>query len=221
MSVGIKFNSVSFAYHKTKPVFIDLLLDLPPDKTVLLTGENGSGKSTLAALAAGILHPQAGSVLIHREDRSVQTQVKPGPEIVLLQQNAADNTLGITPERDLSLWLSNRNLTKSHELKVISDLLQAWDISEQRLNPVWELSSGQLKALALAGISLALDKYWILDEPFVELDEHNLDSLQNLIRQKQSVSRGMLIISHHSELFGNLVDLILELSPQGEIRVQS
>jgi energy-coupling factor transporter ATP-binding protein EcfA2 len=219
MAISIRFDSVCFAYQRSTPVFINLNLELPSDKTILLTGENGLGKSTLAALAAGILTPQTGSVLKLHDKQSTITKMKPEPDLVLLRQNAADNLLGLTPETEMRLWQPALKADGNREQDMISAILRDWGLSSQRSDPVWELSSGQLRALALAGISRWQNKYWILDEPAIELDLHNLRKLQELIQQKQSVSRGMLIISHQTGLFSSLADLVLELSPQDVIRI--
>ena len=59
----IQFNDVRYAYKRSRNVFSDLTLEIPPGRTVLL-GPNGTGKSTLLGLAASALRPMSGTITL-------------------------------------------------------------------------------------------------------------------------------------------------------------
>ena len=190
-------------------------MDLPSEKTTLLTGENGAGKSTLALLAAGLLHPQEGRVHYEYQGLPYPHKGEIFKHISLLKQQTEDNLLGINPLDDLFLWLLSTN-DKVYESDLrIERCLSDWNLSDKRNSPLWELSAGELKSLALAGISLHKSRYWILDEPLSSLDEKHIGLFLQIVSAKRKASPGMLIISHQTELFNGLVDKVLILSDKG------
>lgn len=211
----IKFRGVTFAYPGRKPVFKDLVLDLPGDKTTLLTGENGTGKTTLAMLAAGLLHAQDGRIHYEYQELPYPFTGEIYKHLSYLKQATEHNLLGVNPLEDLLLWLlSSDHKVYESDLRIGRNL-QDWDLSEKKLTPLWELSAGELKSLVLAGISLHKSRYWILDEPLSSLDEKHIGLFLNIIRTKRSNSPGMLIISHQTVLFRDLVDKTITLSDKG------
>lgn len=211
----IKFRGVTFAYPGQKPVFKDLVLDLPADKTILLQGENGTGKTTLALLAAGLLHPQEGRIHYEYQGLPYPHKGEIYKHISLLKQQTVDNLLGINPLDDLLLWLlSSDDKVYESDLR-IERSLSDWNLVDKKQIPLWELSAGELQCLALAGISLHKSRYWILDEPLSSLDESHIHLLLDIITAKRKSSPGMLIISHRTGLFTDLADKAFTLSEQG------
>ncbi|MFO7660145.1 MAG: ABC transporter ATP-binding protein [Candidatus Cloacimonadaceae bacterium] len=215
MSMTTKFRGVTFAYPGQKPVFRDLVLDLPADKTVLLNGENGTGKTTLASLAAGLLHPQEGRIHYEYQGLPYPHKGEIYKHISLLKQDAEHNLLGVNPLDDLLLWLlSSDDKVYESDLRIVRSLSD-WNLSDKKHTPLWELSSGELKCLALAGISLHKSRFWILDEPLSSLDERHVQLLLKIIQAKRKASPGMLIISHRSDLFEELSDKVITLTEKG------
>lgn len=210
-----KFRGVTFAYPGQKPVFRDLVLDLPADKTVLLNGENGAGKTTLAALAAGLLHPQEGRIHYEYQGLPYPHKGEIYKHISLLKQETEHNLLGVNPLDDLLLWLlSSDDKVYESDLRIARSL-RDWNLADKKHTPLWELSAGELKCLALAGISLHKSRYWILDEPLSSLDESHVQLLLQIIKTKRQASPGMLIISHQTDLFMDVADKVINLSDKG------
>ncbi len=218
MATSITFRDVSFSYEKDNPLFQNFNVSFPIDKTILLKGENGIGKSTLASLAAGLLKPSAGNVNYSIISSHTRNKYEIYRHLSYLRQNNDSNVLGVNPTEDLKLWLLSDSNTVNDTDKRIDTALSDWDLTDKKTTPVWELSAGELKSLALAGLNMFNDRYWILDEPLASLDKNHVNRLLEMLRQKQSVNRGMLIISHQSDLFTNLVDEVLTMYPQGSIR---
>lgn len=217
MAVSIIFDQVCFSYKRDKAVLNNLNLILPADRTILLTGETGTGKSTLAFLASGLLKPISGKVSFMTNGRKVCKKEEVYQNLSFLRQKTEDNLLCATPCDDLSLWLSSPAYKDTVLNPVISDKLAEWNLDNKQHTPLWELSAGELKCLALAGIALHPDRYWILDEPLSSLDDCHTQRLLSTLKTKQEFSRGMLIISHQTELFGGLADEALILGPEGSL----
>jgi energy-coupling factor transporter ATP-binding protein EcfA2 len=221
MSLSIKLKYISFNYDVVNPLFKDFFLELLYNKTILLQGENGTGKSTLAALAAGLLHPSEGKIIYTTQNHHYLRKKEIYSELSFLRQKAEHNILAATPLEDLKLWLlSSSGRVHKNDLRIVKTLSD-WDLTSKKETPVWELSAGELKSLALAGISLYKSRYWILDEPLAELDEKHKVKLLEILKAKRSGSPGMLIITQQKDLLESLADAVLTLLPDGEIRSQS
>jgi ABC-type Mn2+/Zn2+ transport system ATPase subunit len=218
MAVSICFQNISFSYNSNGSLFTSLDLLLPQDRTVVLTGENGTGKSTLANLVAGYLKPSCGKIIYYRNGLILNRQDKIYSEIAYLRQSVEDNVIGPTPFQDLLLWTSSYSRPVESLSPLISEILTEWKLEDPGNTPVWELSSGELKALALAGICANKNRFWILDEPLSSLDNQRSDILYENLIAKQKVNRGMLIISHLSDVLQQIADDMLILHPDGSIR---
>jgi len=211
----IRFRDITFTYQGQKPLYENIFLDLPENKTILLQGENGVGKTTLASLAAGLLHPKYGRIRYESNGLPLLKSHEIHSNLSLLQQITEHNLMGVNPLEDLLLWLlSSSEHVYENDVR-ISRILNEWQLTEKKTTPLWELSSGELKSLALAGISLHKNRYWILDEPLTSLDEKHTRLLLEILQVKRKVSPGMLIISHNAELFANIIDEVITITPQG------
>jgi cobalt/nickel transport system ATP-binding protein len=210
----IRFNNVSFGWDRHKPLFQNLDLTITTTKTILLTGENGSGKSTFASLAAGLILPVKGNICRNNITFDSKHRRKIYQQLAYLQQKSEQNLIGIDADSDLKLWaLASPNV---HARSKMSNTgLLEWGLEEIRHRPVWELSSGELKRLCLAGLSLNLNKYWILDEPEVSLDTQYCQKLVTLLLNKQMNNPGILIITNNPNLYSNLKPELWQITSTG------
>jgi len=217
MAINIKLSNITFCYSPNKVIFERFTLDLPCDRTILITGENGVGKSTLAALASGILSPYKGNVIYNNRIIRQKEMYKVYKELSYLRQIQEHNIIGATPYQDLKLWMPHDILKTDDSEDMCDNILKEWDLYNKKDLPVWELSNGELHSLALAGLSLHQDRYWILDEPITSLDEKNTNQLLKVLRGKKSINKGILLISHNAELFNDLIDETMILYSDGSI----
>lgn len=218
MLLSIRFNDISYSYNGSDFVFNKLYLNIPPDKSILISGENGVGKSTLVKIAAGQLSPQTGFVN-YMADGIVLAKKDIYQEISFLRQNTEDNILLPNAILDLKSIIYSQDISNEDSFEVIEKTLIEWELHDKRYQPIWELSAGELKALTLAGISLTPERYWILDEPFASLDDKHRGTLMDLLLKKQSYSRGMIIISHQNELIKPIIDETWNILPGGIVNI--
>lgn len=166
-----------------RSVFGTVSVSLDPGGCLLLTGINGAGKTTLMKVLAGILRPTQGKV-----------------------QHAALHFAGhqLGLHRDLSvrdnlrwywrLWKSGARHSEADNLiEQALDELQSLDLLEQ---PAGSLSAGQAKRAALARLLLVERPLWLLDEPFVNLDQASIDLLLDKIRRHCNDGGAAVIASH-------------------------
>ncbi len=137
-----------------------------------LTGNNGSGKTTLLRLLVGLLKPKSGNIKIFNNilTRNKKELWEIRESIGFLFQNPDDQLFAPTIEEDISFGPRNLKLDEE-EVKVRVDwALDAVNLSEFRTYSPFNLSWGQKKRAALAGLLAMKPKLLILDEPFANLD---------------------------------------------------
>ena len=177
-------------------------LSIGPGEGVLVVGSNGSGKSTLAWIMAGVLQPSRGSCLLdgepvgdHRgsvglafQHARLQLQ-RPTVKADLLAAGAED-------EADAAAGLSSVGLDWS-------------ELSERRID---ELSGGQQRRVALAGVLARRPQVLVLDEPLAGLDRPSQESLVALLARLRH-DRGMtvVVISHDLEGMDQVCDRVVHL----------
>jgi energy-coupling factor transport system ATP-binding protein len=175
---------VSFAYGSV-PVVQQRSLQVGRGEVVALVGPNGSGKTTLAKLAAGLLEPQAGSVV--RDGRACYLSQDPGRYLV---RERADEEVALAV---------GGNLERAQaELAQVG--LAGFDDRHPR-----DLSSGERERLALAAVLVAEPDLLVLDEPTRGVDPPRKDELAALLRA-QARGRGTLVVTNDLVFAGEVAD---------------
>ena len=161
---------------------------------VVVTGANGSGKSTLAWLLAGLTVPTEGAVLISGEPVSEQPQ-----RAGLAFQHARLQLLRSTVMADVAL--AGDELSARRALRSVG-----FDPDEMGPRRVDELSGGEQRRVALAGILVREPDLVVLDEPLAGLDDGARRALAGVLgRLRRELRLTVVVVSHDlddAELFG-------------------
>ena len=198
----------------------DISIAFPKGKVTGIIGHTGSGKSTLAMLLNGLLKPTSGRVLLDGEDiwakpkeiRSVRFRVG------LVFQYPEYQLFDETVRADIAFGPKNMGLSAEECDSRVARAASFCGVDEKMLaRSPFELSGGQKRRAAIAGV-LAMDpEVLVLDEPAAGLDprgrEEILGGLMDYQKQRQST---MLIISHSMEDIAKYADSILVLK-EGEV----
>ncbi len=164
-----------------RSVFGTVSLRLDKGNCLLLTGVNGAGKTTLLKVLAGVLRPTHGSI-----ERADQHFV--GHQLGLHRELTVQENL----RQYLSLW-SSASRSANQQIDDALEALQALPLATQS---VGSLSAGQAKRAALARLLLVPRSLWLLDEPFVNLDQASIDLLLQQIRLHCAHGGSAVIASH-------------------------
>ena len=184
-----------------QPALHDVSLSLAAGDGILVLGDNGSGKSTLAWVMAGLLRPSAGECLLG--GRPVTDQVG---RVALAFQHARLQVLGTTVGADVrAAGGVGTDAGKAALRQLGLDPAALWD------RPVDELSGGQLRRVALAGLLAGGPRVVILDEPLAGLDEESRAALlDGLARLRSERGLTLVVISHDLEA-ATICDRLLRL----------
>lgn len=172
-----------------------------PGEFIAVIGANGAGKSTLLSVLAGLLRPDAGSVVLDGVALSAQRGVELARRRAYLPQNPRCEW-PIAVERLVALGLTPTlpalgNLPQAFET-AIDKALQACDLMQQRMQPVTTLSGGELARAMLARALVGDPELLIVDEPIAGLDpRHALDAARRL---RSLADGGKLVIASLHDL---------------------
>ena len=166
-----------------------------------IIGHTGSGKSTLIQHLNGLLTPTSGSVLFEGQDiwadkhftRQVRFQVGlvfQYPEYQLFEE---------TVYKDIAFGPKNMKLSEEEIRRRVLEAARFVELSEEvlELSP-FELSGGQKRRVAIAGVIAMEPKVLILDEPTAGLDPKGREQILNNIRTYQSEKNATVIMVSHS-----------------------
>ncbi len=186
-----------------------------------LIGHTGSGKSTLIQHMNGLLKATSGSILIDGEDITIKgtrldaVRKKVGlvfqyPEYQLFEETIA---------KDVAFGPAQQGLSAQEVIIRVQDAMNTVGLDYEKFKDrsPFELSGGQRRRAAIAGI-LAMDpKYLILDEPTAGLDPKGReDVLGQILALHQQKGIAVILVSHSMEDIAKLVDRIVVMH-QGKI----
>ncbi|MCL2159100.1 MAG: energy-coupling factor transporter ATPase [Oscillospiraceae bacterium] len=227
----IECKNLSYIYGKNTP-FEKLALDnlnisMESGETTGLIGHTGSGKSTLALLICGLLRPTEGSIFIDGEEtyraerpgkkklrgakrsnrkNSERMKFKAGiifqyPEYQLFEE---------TVYRDIAYGPTNMGLSKQEIDKRVRDAAKFAGIADNLLeSSPFELSGGERRRAAIAGIIAMDPPILILDEPAAGLDpKGRAEILGGLCEYQKKTQKTMIMISHSMEDMAKYADKV-------------
>ncbi len=202
------------------PALSDISLTIQDGEFLGIIGHTGSGKSTLIQHLNGLLLPTAGSVLvdgldtrekkIRKKIRSLVGMVFQYPEYQLFEE---------TVERDIAFGPKNMGLDEAEIATRVSEAMQLVGLnpSEFAEKSPFELSGGEKRRAALAGILAMRPKYLVLDEPMAGLDPRGRREILALIESlRRDFGTGIVMVSHSMDDVAMYADRIAVLD-QGSL----
>lgn len=180
----------------------DVSLTVPDHSFVGLVGHTGSGKSTLVQLMNGLLRPSQGRVLVDgydladkskevRERRKQVGLVFQYPEYQLFEETIA---------KDIAFGPKNQGLSEDEQIERVKEAMALVDLDYDtwKDRSPFELSGGQKRRVAIAGIVAMRPRYLILDEPTAGLDPLGRDRILEAIHRLYEKSDMSIILVSHS-----------------------
>jgi len=209
----LRFDHVSFSYPgAAEPVLRDVVLDLPPGQTVVLTGATGAGKSTLLQLVPRLADASSGSVQLNGTDvrdlplEQLRTAVGCAFEdATLFSASVRENVMFGAPDADDAAV--EAALTAA-QARFAFDL--PWGLDTRIGEQGMALSGGQRQRIALARAILAGPDVLILDDPLSALDVHTEERVTRALHEILAGSTA-LVVAHRPSTVA-LADTVALLS---------
>lgn len=176
----------------------DINLAIRPGEFVIIAGANGSGKTVLMRHFNGLLTPTQGTVLL--QGRPIQDDLTAARKKVgLIFQNSDNQIVGQTIEEDVAFGPENLGLSRREIEKRVLQALEVVGLSEIPDHPPHNLSGGQKRKLAIAGILAMNPEIIVFDEPFTGLDYPGvLQVLTQLVALHQK-GHTIILVTHELE----------------------
>lgn len=201
----------------------DITLRIDEGEFVGLIGHTGSGKSTLIQHLNGLLEPSGGRVLVDGFDLSDKAQRKKARALVGMSFQYPDYQLfDNTVIDDVSFGPKNMGLSEDEARRRAADAMElvGLDVSQFAQKSPFELSGGEKRRAALAGIIAMRPKYLVLDEPMAGLDPSGRRGIMELIqRLRLELGCAVIMVSHSMEDIARHADRVILLC-DGMIRAQ-
>lgn len=213
----IEFHDVSFEYPEKTFTLKNITFTIATGKKYVICGQNGAGKTTLLRLLLGLETPQSGTIKVRGLVMSRKTMKEIRKEIGFVFQNPDSQVFSASVYEDVAFGLRNQGKPKEDIENIVHQALNYVDMSEYKDRSPYQLSFGQKKRIAIAGI-LAMDpSIIVMDEPFSNLDYPSKIKLQEIL-ENNVINRGKTVIfaEHDRKLINDWGDYALFLD-KGEL----
>ncbi len=194
----------------------DINIDIPDGQFIGLIGHTGSGKSTLIQHFNGLVKPTGGEILYNGENIDAEgfSKKKLRCEVGLVFQYPEHQLFEIDVLTDVAYGPKNQGLSKEDAINKAKEALSIVGVDEALYTKSpFELSGGQKRRVAIAGI-LAMDpKILILDEPTAGLDPKGRDSILNQLKKIHEQKHiTIILVSHSMEDVAKYVERIIVMN---------
>jgi cobalt/nickel transport system ATP-binding protein len=202
MSSILEARNVSFAYGPAKWAIHDLSFSLDQPERVALLGSNGVGKSTLMLMLNGTLRPQEGELIVLGKpiDYSRTGLHRLRREVGMVLQDPDDQLFGATVEQDVAFGPLNNGMTSGEARDLVDQTLSDLGITHLSERPIHELSLGEKKRVAMAGVLVLRPKIILLDEPTAGLDFAGICAMLALLKRLHDEGTTLVISTHDTDL---------------------
>ncbi|HEV5377127.1 TPA: energy-coupling factor transporter ATPase [Streptococcus pneumoniae] len=203
--MGIALENVNFTYQEGTPLasaaLSDISLTIEDGSYTALIGHTGSGKSTILQLLNGLLVPSQGSVRIfdtlitstskNKDIRQIRKQVG------LVFQFAENQIFEETVLKDVAFGPQNFGVSEEDAVKTAREKLALVGIDESLFDrSPFELSGGQMRRVAIAGILAMEPAILVLDEPTAGLDPLGRKELMTLFKKLHQSGMTIVLVTH-------------------------
>lgn len=218
----IKIENVFHAYSKNTPFQTDAIrninLEIEDGTFLALVGATGSGKSTLVQHLNALLIPDSGTVRV--DDFIITSKKKKNKNVHELRKH-----LGLVfqfpeyqlfendVETDVMFGPLNFKVEKNEALKRAHEALSSVGLDESyyKRSP-FELSGGEKRRVALAGILAIQPDILVLDEPTAGLDPVGAKSIMTLIKKMHEAGKTIILITHDMDLVLEYADKVVVMN---------
>ena len=197
-SAAVSVRDVTFSYQK--PVLKNISVDVQKGSHVAVIGSTGSGKSTLARLICALDTPDTGSLYVTGLDtRQKQNRRKLHGIVGYVMQRPERQLFAQTVAEDVAFGPTNLGLSECDVTSAVNAALELVGLSHKADVSPFELSGGQQRLCALAGIIAMHPKVLVLDEPTSGLDPYYCSELRKIINAVLEDGCTVIELTHSME----------------------
>lgn len=218
--MSIEFKNVSYIYNQDTPLehkaLDNVSFKVEQNKFIAIIGHTGSGKSTLMQHLNALLKPTEGMIKILNQSITNSTPDKSLKElrknVSLVFQFPESQLFETTVIDDIAFGPKNFGYSEAEAKKLAFTWLKKVGLSEKiaQRSP-FDLSGGQMRRVAIAGVMAYQPRILCLDEPAAGLDPIAKDQMMALFKQYQESGHTVILISHNMDDVAKYADEVLVL----------
>lgn len=216
--MSIEVNQVTYTYMPQtafeRTALSKITLTIEEGVLTAIAGHTGSGKSTLVQHLNGILHPTQGSVMVDGQDLAAKdkTAITARRRVGMVFQYPEHQLFEETVEEDIAFGPKNLGLSAEEIARRVRRAMELvrLDYDTYRERSPFQLSGGQKRRAAIAGVLAMEPKYLVLDEPTAGLDPRGHDDLlQRIVRLHREKKMTVIFVSHNMDDIARLADRVI------------
>ena len=214
----LKIENLSYTYMKGTPfekkALENINFEIKDGEFVAIIGHTGCGKSTLIQHFNGLLKPETGNIYIDGKLMNGSNVKEMRKQVGLVFQYPEYQLFESTVYRDIAFGIKKEKLSAEEEYKRVVDAIQKTGLSEEVLEKsVYDLSGGQKRRVAIAGIIVMNPKILVLDEPAAGLDPAGRDEILNFAKKlRDETGITVILVSHSMEDVAKLADKVIVMN---------
>lgn len=215
----ISVDNLSYRYKDGTIALHNISLKIPGKSKIALLGPNGAGKSTLLLHFNGINRAQSGEVQVLGQVIEKGNEKWVRSKVGFVFQDPDDQIFSPTVWDDVAFGPKNLGLSGSELEARVHTSLQAVGMEAYAQKPPHNLSYGQKKRVAIAGVLAMEPEVIILDEPVAFLDPSGKEDLFNILDNLNARGTSIIVATHDVNLAAQWADELIILK-QGQILAQ-
>ena len=226
--MSIKIENLTHVYMQNGPfekkALDDVNIDIKDGEFVALIGHTGSGKSTLIQHMNGLLEATSGKIIVDGDDITKEgvklSDVR--KKVGLVFQYPEYQLFEETIEKDISYGPTNLGLDKDeiHRRVIKSMEMVGLDYEFYKNKSPFDLSGGQKRRVAIAGVVAMEPKILILDEPTAGLDPKGRDDILDQIKiLHEKYNMTIILVSHSMEDVAKIAEKVIVMN-KGKVALQ-
>ncbi|HPJ22480.1 MAG TPA: energy-coupling factor transporter ATPase [Clostridia bacterium] len=210
--------NISYTYMKGSPLekkaLDDVSLTMKKGEFAAIIGHTGSGKSTLIQHLNGLLKPDSGELVVAGLETAGRDLKELRKKVGIVFQYPEHQLFEETVYKDIEFGLLKQNIPDEERARRIKETASILELSESILQKSpYEISGGQKRRAAIAGVLVLEPEILVLDEPAAGLDPAGtrelFDIVTQLYREKQIT---VILVSHSMELVGDYASRIIVMN---------
>lgn len=225
--MSIKLEAVSYTYMPGTPyeqtALDNISLEIEKGEFLAIIGHTGSGKSTLVQHLNGLLHPTSGRVLVDGVDLAAKTPEakRVSRSVGMVFQYPEHQLFAETIYEDIAFGPRNLKLDEAEVKQRVELAMEFVGLDYKRFaeRSPFQLSGGQMRRVAIAGVIAMHPDYLVLDEPSAGLDPASRNAIfAEIVQLYRTRGTTVILVTHNMEEAARLADRMLVMA-KGQVRL--
>ena len=219
MAMDIRFKQVGFAYQAGTPFEMralhDVTFSVKDGSYVAIIGHTGSGKSTILQHLNALLKPTEGLVELGEKTIDSTTgnkDLKPlRKKVGIVFQFPEAQLFEETVEKDIAFGPKNFGVSEEEALKIAAEVVKTVGLPEEVLKKSpFDLSGGQMRRVAIAGVLAMKPEVLVLDEPTAGLDpKGRLEMMEMFYKLNKEQNMTIVLVTHQMNDVSDYADHVI------------